>query len=266
MSTPITLKDSSAFRDLGGLPTEGGRRLRAGRLYRSDALAAPVAEDRALIGSLGLRFVCDLRSAAERRARPCLDWLSPAPRVLHLELAPALDAGTAAMSAELYRARSATAARALMRRTYEVLPSACAPRLGELFGALRAGEIPALIHCSAGKDRTGFAVAMVLCALGVPRPAILADYLLAARPEHIARAHTRTAEVMQLVLGEPLEHAAVAAMSSVEPELLDASFAAIEREHGGIEAYLREVAGLDAAARHELQSMLLEDDRGPLGP
>jgi protein-tyrosine phosphatase len=258
--TPPPLLESSAFRDLGGLASREGHRVRAGRLYRSDALSSGESADRERLSALGLRLVCDLRSAAERRARPCFDGLVPAPRTMHLELAPVLEAGTSACMARLRRAPSAETAGALMRRTYELLPQACAPRLAELFAALRRGDVPALIHCTAGKDRTGFVVAMVLSAIGVPHDAIFSDYLRASRPEHGARSRARTAHLMELALGQPLEESALAIMSTVQPDFLDASFAAIARDYGSVDAYLRIVAQLDAAAREELSSVFIERD------
>jgi protein-tyrosine phosphatase len=247
---------AATVRDLGGLPTQDGRRVRPGRLYRSGALQPDVAE-RAVLRALGLRLICDLRSATERSAHPCLEDLEPAPRRMHLELSGVLDCGTAPLMQQLRHAPSAQTAEALMLRTYELLPAACAPQLGALFAALCGGEVPALIHCTAGKDRTGFVVAMLLSALDVPREAVLADYLLAARQEYQAPALARTAHLMQLLLGEPLESAAVLALSTVRAQYLETSFAAIAREFGGVDAYLGRAAGLDSEARRRLQAVLL---------
>lgn len=252
------LEESSAFRDLGGLPTSDGRRVRPGRLFRSDALVCGSSADRALIESLGLRLVCDLRSAAERTAQPTLEWLDPAPRWLHLEPGPLLQEGAQACLRALREAATARAAQALMIRTYELLPEALAPRLGELFRALLDGAIPVLVHCTAGKDRTGFVTAMILSSLGVRHESVLEDYLYAAAPEHAARNRERTAQIMQIVLGQPLAPAALAAMSSVQPEFLQASLAAIGRDYGSVGAYLERVAGIDSAARHALWARFLE--------
>ncbi len=252
------LEESSVFRDLGGLPAHDGRRVRRARLFRSDALACGSSADRTLLESLGLRLVCDLRSSAERAALPTLTWLRPAPRSLHLEPGPLLEEGTRAYLAALREAPTAAAAERLMVRTYELLPAALARRLGALFRALLAEEVPVLVHCTAGKDRTGFVTAMILHALGVRHEAVLEDYLHAAAPEHAARNRERTAEIMQLVLGRPLAPEAVAAMSGVQPEFLEASLAVIERDYGSVGGYLERAAGLDAPARCTLQELLLE--------
>jgi protein-tyrosine phosphatase len=199
-----------------------------------------------------------LRSAAERAARPMLAWLEPAPRSLHLAPAPLLEEGTRPCLESLGNAPTARTAELLMVRTYELLPAAFAPRLAELFRVLLEGQAPALVHCSAGKDRTGFVVATILSALGVRREAVLQDYLSAAAPEHAARNRERTAQIMQIVLGRPLAPAAVAALSGVRPEFLEASLAAIDRDYGSLGKYLERAAGLDAAARSALEARFLE--------
>jgi len=148
----------------------------------------------------------------------------------------------------------------LMVRTYELLPAALAPRLGELFAALLSGEVPTLVHCSAGKDRTGFVTAMILTALGVRHEAVLQDYLHAAAPAQLVRNRARTAQIMEIVLGRPLAPAAVDALSGVEPQFLEASFTAIARDHGSVDAYL-ERGGIDSAARQALAARFLEPRR-----
>ena len=247
---------AAEWRDLGGLRACDGRRIRPGHLYRAGALQ-PDAAQRMALNALGLRLICDLRSATERAAHPCLEGLVGEPRRLHLELSAVLDTGTAPILQQLRRNPGVAAAEALMLRTYELLPSACAPKLAELFAALCEGEVPALIHCTAGKDRTGFVIAMLLSALEVPQQDILTDYLRAAQPELQTVAQVRTARLMELLFGQPLEHAAVLALSTVRPEYLEASFSAIAREFGGLEAYLQRAARLDSQARRRLQSLVL---------
>ena len=247
----------SALRDLGGLRARDGRRIRAGVLFRSGAIAPVASGEGALLHAAGLKLVCDLRGEAERRAHAISSWPAPAPRTVLLGL-DALEEGTALCSAALVRNPCAQTARALMMRTYELLPHACAPRLGALIEALAGGEVPALIHCTAGKDRTGFVVAALLSALQVPREAILADYLQSARADRVAVAHARTARIMQLLLGRALDDATVAVLSTVEPGFLETSFTVVEREYGSMDQYLVHAAGINVAVRDRLQRVLLE--------
>ena len=130
-----------------------------------------------MLNRLNLRLVCDLRSAPERSSRPCLDWLEPEPRRLHLELSSGLAAATLPFLDRLRRAPDPEAARGLMETTYAHLPCSAAPLLSQLFESLVAGGWPLLVHCTAGKDRTGFTVAMILAALDVEPDFIRDDYL-----------------------------------------------------------------------------------------
>src|ERR1700722_1784632 len=84
--TCLSLHGAPAFRDLGGIATECGRHIRRGRLFRSEVLLNLGSDDQAIVGDLGLRTVCDLRSASERAAYPCLAWLDPPPRFMTFNL------------------------------------------------------------------------------------------------------------------------------------------------------------------------------------
>jgi protein-tyrosine phosphatase len=251
------LRGAPAFRDLGGIPTRGGQTIRRGRLFRSEAPIEPGPEDRATLTALGLRLVCDLRSAAERAASPCLTWLEPAPQSLHMELAAGLPPYTDALLQQLRSNPCAATALEMMLCTYANLPAAAASHVRTLFLRLADGQLPALIHCSAGKDRTGFIVAMLLGALGVSRPLIYADYLYTAdRSQAVHRA--RTAQIMLQLTGRELDAAALNVLSDVRSQYLDATFQAIETRWGGLEDYLREAVGVDDTFRSTLHQRLLE--------
>lgn len=112
-----------------------------------------------------------------------------------------------------------------------------------------------LIHCTAGKDRTGFLVALLLAAAGVSRNNVIADYLLSAgRANATARDATRALAISRL--GVPLPEAALDELMSVQEAFLAASFAAIDRHHGGLDAYL-ELAGVTSTHRASLEAALL---------
>jgi protein-tyrosine phosphatase len=155
-------------------------------------------------------------------------------------------------------------ARAAMVQMYERLPFVLKPRLVGAFHAIvHAGEGATIIHCTAGKDRTGVAVALVLDTLGVPRETIVADYLY-------------TNEAVDLgarLLGEGIHGAGVAATDEpiralrdharaavleAHPTYLAATFAAVESRHGSIERYLREELQLEPELLEELRRRLLE--------
>ena len=175
-----------------------------GRLFRADALSRLNDEDRAVIDALGLRLVCDLRSADERRHTPCLPWVQTRPRELHLELSAGLVSAVAPAIERLLRGPDAAAAAAMMRTTYAELPRSAAPLLGKLFDAMLGGDLPVLVHCTAGKDRTGFTIAMILTALGVSLDVVYADYLRGSGRDPL-QADQPSSHLIETILGRQLQ-------------------------------------------------------------
>lgn len=255
-SVPL-LPGSPAFRDLGGMLTTDGRRLAPRRLFRADALNSPDIDRDRLLPELGLRLVCDLRNAEERELARCLHWLDPAPRSLHVELSANLAVPAAPLVRRMIAAPDPEAALALMRLTYASMPRAASSRLHVLFEALAGGEWPAVIHCTAGKDRTGFTVAVLLAALGVDRDAIYADYLLGSRRDPL-QVDSPSSRFLARLLGRDLVPDEARFMNGVRGEFLDASLEAIEREWGSMRSYLHQGLGLDEARLTRLRGQFLE--------
>lgn len=243
------------FRDYGGYPVAGGR-VRAGMLFRSAQHRDATADDLDAVSKLGLRVVIDLRGASERAASPC-----PRPRGFAARVILA-DAETSGLAPHLAAARDVSTpeqARAAMHASYRGMPfrPVLARVMRGLFAALAAGETPSLVHCMAGKDRTGLACALVHAALGVHHDDMIADYLLtntAGDPEERIRAgaiHVRAA------YGRHVCDEAVRTVMAVEPDYLATAFAAIAARAGGLDAYLAEWLGVDAAARDAIRRHLI---------
>ncbi|HET8882535.1 MAG TPA: tyrosine-protein phosphatase [Solimonas sp.] len=244
------LEGGRNFRDLGGYPAHGGRHVRWGRLYRSGSMAELTAADCETLAGLGIRLVCDLRTTGEREAMPSR-WPGDTGTVCWSR-----DYGTSfgdlrtLLQAGVPRADQV---RERMHAAYRRLPFEQAPAYRELFARLAAGELPVVFHCTAGKDRTGIAAALILDALGVPRERIVEDYvltdaLLAGHHATIGRQRLLGAlspDVLQAILGS-------------DPEYLHAAFAAIEREHGDTGHYLREALGIDTDALTAIRAHLLD--------
>lgn len=243
------------FRDLGGKHAANDGRVRPGMLYRCEAICAPPPDDAAALGALGIRLVCDLRSDREREvAATC--WPDLAATVLAMDVVADFRAHADPMAA-MRADPTASGAMALMIDTYRALPAACASHLAHLFDRLAEGELPVLVHCTAGKDRTGFVVAMLLHALGVPPDAIVADYMRSGEcPNPTVVAATR--RIMEAGLGRSVDEAALAELAGVRRDYIDASFQQILRDHGSTDAYLRGAAGLDDAKRRTLIAALVE--------
>jgi protein-tyrosine phosphatase len=165
------------FRDLGGLPAAGGV-LRHHALFRSEGPASFLDDHHAELERLGIRLICDLRAPVEREAAPHR-WPHTA-RTLHLDLTNDLRSEAAEGWAALRDDPSEAGALRAMTLNYAAMPAALHPQLAPLADALLDGGLPVLIHCTAGKDRTGVVTALALADAGVERSAIVADYAASA--------------------------------------------------------------------------------------
>jgi protein-tyrosine phosphatase len=217
------------FRDLSDhVPAQ--YRLRSHTLYRSDHLGALNAEDARQIRDLGIRRVLDFRGVDERTSAACqlpdvaVHSLAIEPTIVQ-KLQDLLAAGKDVSEEEVV---------VLMQDTYRGFVRTSSHRFAEFFAYLLASNEPTVFHCTAGKDRTGFAAAMVLRALGVPDDIVMLDYL-----------HTNDR------LRPPAEAFFPPAVSRVlyrvQPEFLQASYEAIEQDFGGTDAYLRDALRLRPA-------------------
>ena len=255
------LESACNFRDFGGYATADGRRVRWGTLYRSGVMTQLSEPDRAAIASLGVRTICDLRRPDERSRHPNPRF-GPGTVQLHWD-----DGRDSSLLQSLPPSRSVdrAMARRAMLNLYAGMPAWLAARVRGLFTALLDGPgAPLILHCTAGKDRTGFSVAMLLSALGVPHEVILEDYLLTNVAVDL-RARLLGADASGFGVApsaEPLLAMAAEAQEAVlaaDADYLDASFASIEAGHGSVATYLCEVIGLDEAARAKLARAILEE-------
>ncbi|HEX7389661.1 MAG TPA: tyrosine-protein phosphatase [Acidiphilium sp.] len=254
---PVRLLSGAAnFRAIPALPTEDGRSLRPGLIYRSGELSGLTRDDLTRLESLGIKLVCDLRSRAERRRFPTA-WPALAPARI-IEMPPASDAesGMNWLIGRLAQEPGAVGARRAMTDLYATLPRLLLPILAETFAAVAAGwALPVLLHCHVGKDRTGVAAAILLRAAGITRDGILADYLETTR--HIDGEADRAAlgRTVGRLLGRAIDPDTLDILSRADEAYLDAAFAAIDRNRGGFDAWLS-AAGVTPDHRARLRSLL----------
>ena len=174
----LRLSGAPNFRDFGGHRTLAGPAVRRGLLFRSDDLSNLTHGDLEALTPLSIRLICDLRGSVERDRRPSRWPESLSTERMIASLSSDLRMGHGFHARFLESDPSADNAHAMMLETYRYLPRNGARGLRAILGRLAEGEVPALIHCTAGKDRTGFVCATLLSLLGVPREIIYADYLL----------------------------------------------------------------------------------------
>lgn len=253
----VALEGAANFRDLGGYRTEDGQAVKWGLLYRSDALADLTDADLETLSDLGIELVCDFRAPAEKQADPDrLPAVDP-PRVAPLEI------GAESFMVKDLRERIESGdlegldLRGMMIEGNRQFATTFHPQYAAMFERLLEPEsLPALVHCTAGKDRAGFASAMILRVLGVPEETVMEDFLLT---NHYTAAETeRQLMLIELFSLFRVDAEALRPLFGVEPAYLQAAFDAIDSSYGDFDTYRREALGLDDAEVAAFRSYALE--------
>ena len=246
------------FRDLGGYPTEDGSRVKWGVLYRSGTLHGASDADLEYLQQLGLHALVDFRSSAEKEAEP--DHLPEQHDFSVVEI-PTLDGGENSVAREIMaRVENGDFSdfdpQEFMLEANRHFASNFTPQYREFLQVVTAAEgRPVLWHCSAGKDRAGFAAAILLRILGVPQDVVVRDYALSKQYSLAARRN----QLLLLRLFKGKEAAdKLTVIMGVEPEWLEAGFAEIDIQYGSFENYVREGLGLSNEDVAGLRSALLE--------
>jgi protein-tyrosine phosphatase len=251
----LHLDGVSNARDIGGYRTMDGRRVRRGMIYRSGDLFEATDRDLERLQALDVRLILDLRHDEEVAEAPDrlpegaayarLPYNAPTPALVQI----------AQLIAYLGRMGE------LMHRIYDGILLESGPmRLGLLLHYLATDDrsLPALIHCTAGKDRTGLTVAILLSVLGVADDVVFADYALSNRayPVFYAGIERNTRTLARLGLTpDDLQPLILA-----NPAILQAAFTDLRARFGSLEGYLAETAGVDEVTLDLLRARLLEAD------
>ena len=254
----LELESVHNFRDYGGYGVSGGGRLRKGLLWRSGHHYGASEADLAKIGALALETVIDLRGNSERINCP-----SPRPVGCTADVR-FHDGETAGLAPHLAAAESvldAEGARKAMIWLYEDIafrPSLTAI-LCDLFAVALTREGASLVHCHAGKDRTGIAVALVHHVAGVHRDDSFGDYMLT---NVVGNSEKRIADAVEDQADSDtfgrIPESAIRVLMNVDAAFLDAAFRAIERKHGSVDGYLTEALDLGVVEREQLREKLIE--------
>jgi protein-tyrosine phosphatase len=254
----LPLEGAKNFRDLGGYRARDGSYVRWGLVYRSNYLVDLTPKDLEYLNGLGIRLVCDVRSDGERLRTPD-HWVGNAPEFLSVPIGPNRD-GTLTPEELKQRVASVNNESKNSTRGYDKLAIDFAPQFANILRRLAAGDLPAVEHCSSGKDRTGVFSAILLTALGVPRDVVIQDYLLTTQyllaPDSIART---TADLQKIFgLSEPPDAFTVQALMTTKPETLEATFESLNRTYGSFDSYLRNALKISNSDLAALRQRLLE--------
>lgn len=248
------------LRDVGGQPTRDGRFVRTGLLYRSGSLQRLDGADMEAFTQLGIRRVYDLRSARERESMPdnlppgtqsvssdvLADWSAGSPDRIHALLEDPdaarrqLDGGRLeALWIEQYR-------------KFVTLPSAHAV-YGRLFGDIvRTENRPALVHCSGGKDRSGWPAAALLLLLDVSPDVVMADYRRSDRRES-----SSAPAMMRVLVERGADPELWRPIFAAEPRYLETALDQVRLSFGSIEAYFADGLGVDSAKQEALRAAFI---------
>ncbi len=244
------------LRDFGGYDTACGRGLKAGRLYRSAHHQNATDDDLQALSALNLAVIVDLRRIEERKRFPSRRPQGFAGQVIDNDLGDVDQSWEASLkgqdpTVELFRNKSLEWYR---RAPFE---ERHIDLFARYFAALAEVDGAVLIHCAAGKDRTGLLAALTHHMAGVHRDDMLQDYLLTNRLDFHERRAPVIAGLIQEFSGRAPSDAAVRAAMQVEASDLDIALKAIEARYGSIDAYLAEALGVDAARRAAFEAKYL---------
>jgi protein-tyrosine phosphatase len=238
----LNLQGASNFRDLGGYPTADGRATRWRAIFRSNHLGQLTTDDIEVVRGLGVKRAFDFRGVDERTGGVCrVSEIA----VHSLPIEPTVVASLRARLED--RSLTAPVALEIMRESYRNYVRHNTHSFRALFGHLLDDQTPLVIHCTAGKDRTGFASALILHTLGVAEEVIAEDYLMTN--QFYRRDATAATDLPDDVRN---------AIGSVEASYLAAAFEAVGSEYGDLETYLHDGLKLGAAERTALKERYLQ--------
>jgi len=239
----LNLAGASNFRDIGGYPARDGRTVKWRQIFRSNHLGHLTEGDIAALRQLGVRSAFDFRGREERLGAMCVHGditvhSLPIEPITVAKLRERMAGG---------RTLSADDAVDVMRHSYRNYVTHNTQAYKTLFAHLIEDRAPLVIHCTAGKDRTGFGAALILHSLGVASDVIDEDYLLTNRY------YKRDA-------GAPSElpDAVIAVLAKVEGSFLAAALEAVRANYGSLDGYLSDGLGVGPRERRELEAKYLD--------
>jgi protein-tyrosine phosphatase len=249
----LGMQGTPNFRDFGGYPTADGRQVRWGFLFRSGHLSSLSDRDVDLLASLNIDLVCDFRRQEEQAGDPSrLPSLNP-PRIVGLPINPGSN------SRFFEQADSRMADRQAMFDFMVEINRDFAEAQTETYARMfrEILEVPNarfLVHCAAGKDRTGFAAAIIQLALGVSRDVVMRDYMLTGQFFH---PHAEIARLREKYQMQQMDSQSILPMLEVHEAYLARALLAIEQNFPSVEVYLEEALGVGEAEVAELRARYL---------
>jgi len=262
-SRVISFEGINNFRDYGGWRAADGAEVARGVLFRSAHMARATSADLDQLAKLGLVIVTDLRQGEEQAEHPGA-WIGKLPlEVIEEPGRTAICADGAPKAPHLAAFRKSDFSPHAMRRLLggHYMTMAYDARHIELFRryfhrlpSLKGGMV---MHCAAGKDRTGILARLTHHVLGVHQDDAMEDYLLSNTAGNITQRLPALQQHMEAAYGRSIGSEAIQALLTVEPAYIKACWAALEARSGSVDAYLSNVLGVDAARQFAIRERLL---------
>lgn len=256
----LPLEGGRNFRDMGGYPTEDGRHVKWGHVFRSGVMVGLTDADYRYLSTLGIQVICDLRANEERADEPT-NWRAGDAEYV------TWDYSTITSSDELmtmFQDPELSAAKVKMTMTnmYPGILEEQKDRYKEMFHRLADGEVPLAFNCSAGKDRAGTGAALILSALGVPRDIVVHDYSLSETFVDYEAAYTQVtaADIEDSPYGflAQLPAEMRAPLLRSDPAYIQKTFAYMDETYGGVMAFIRSELEIDDMELAAIRARLLE--------
>jgi protein-tyrosine phosphatase len=248
------------FRDIGGYRAAGGHKIKSGLIFRSGELSGLTAGDQQGVGRLNIRYEVDLRTDAERSANPS-NWGKKVPQLISVSVGMPRD-GRALndRTRQLREAKNVDEARARMQETTASLAIEGAPAIGKVLSELAKADGPALIHCTAGKDRTGVTVAVLMTLLGASREDVYHEYMRSNESidAQLQRQKAREQAGKDVNGLSGVDPTVAKAMMGTDRGYMEAMFREIDAKYGSFDAYTQRGLGITSAQIAQLRKNLIE--------
>jgi protein-tyrosine phosphatase len=246
----------SNFRDIGGLPTADGRTVRTGVLFRSDALHRMTKQDLVKLQNLDIKLICDLRSPTARKTR------LPSSSAIQLLNIPLHEEATQGSNSKkimgfLFGKARGDQFREFIRSYYRHIVFERSEQIREVITLLSKKEnLPAVFHCTAGRDRTGLIAAIIQLLLGVSYGLVREEYL--RTNDYFRPRMERFIKLLRVLTLFQVSKERMRLILMVQPEFLDHIHNDMLERYGSVEGYLRGACGIEQDTLQALKAHLLE--------
>lgn len=251
----VPIEGGLNFRDLGGYQTASGETVRFGRLFRSGTLTNLTDDGVSQLAELGVATIFDLRSDDEIAKAP-----DRIPDGVSYQHRPVRDPSRVSRLKAIWTVltKRDRLEEALLEVYTRVMIDANAHVIGEIMRHVATSDQPTVIHCTAGKDRTGITSALLLLTLGVPRETVLADYAVSSR--YAEQIGSQIKSDIEQLRRFGLKDAHIQPLLYANPDMLEKALKHIEVNYDSVMAYVNNVAGCDADSVASLKQKLLTTD------